>query len=170
MENEQNHQYVTFNLGGDQYGLAVTQTREILDLVPVTKIPRTPAEMLGVINLRGQVVPIVDMQRKLGLAGSSDNENHCIIVVEIQVEAELLTIGLLVTEVREVIELTDDLIEPAPRLGTRLKTDFIRGMAKSGDAFIVLLDMDRIFNAAELERYQATGSETDPQMAVPVEA
>lgn len=170
MESEQNLQYVTFTLGRDQYGLPVSQAREILDLVPVTKIPRVPAEMLGVINLRGQVVPIVDMQRKLDLVAPDEEASRCIIVVEIRIDAELLTIGLLVEEVREVIDLPDNLIEPAPRLGTRLKTDFIRGMGKSGETFIVLLDMDRIFNAAELEQYQASGAPADARPQTVVEA
>lgn len=147
-------QYVTFSLGEELFGVEVIKTREILSLTPVTKVPQTPDFLLGVINLRGQVVPVVDMRLKLGLPAGDDTEDTCIIVVEVDVDGEALTVGALADAVREVLEIRTDQIEPPPKLGTRLKTEFIRGMGKIGDQFTILLNIDRIFNNDELELVQ----------------
>ncbi len=147
-------QYVTFSLGEELFGVEVTRTREILSLMPVTKVPQTPDYLLGVINLRGQVVPVVDMRLKLGLPAGAETEDTCIIVVEVQVDGEVLTVGALADAVREVLEIRDDQIEPPPRLGTRLKTEFITGMGKIDEQFMILLNIDRIFNSDELALVQ----------------
>jgi len=155
MQNDYHQQYVTFVLNNDAYGIAVTQTREILDSAVITRVPQTSCEMLGVINLRGQVVPVIDMHLKLGLSRTHESRDNCIIIVEVNVDDEVLVIGIQVDEVREVLELTRDSIEPAPRLGTRLNTRFIKGMGKIGEKFIVLLDIDHLFANVELEQFQA---------------
>ncbi len=147
-------QYVTFSLGEELFGVEVTRTREILSLTPVTKVPQTPDYLLGVINLRGQVVPVVDMRLKLGLPAGAETEDTCIIVVEVQVEDESIVVGALADAVREVLEVRSDQIEPPPRLGTRLNTEFITGMGKFDDQFIILLNMDRIFNTGEIALVQ----------------
>ncbi len=143
-------QYVTFGLGEELFGVEVTRAREILDLTPVTKVPQTPDYLLGVINLRGQVVPVVDLRVKLGLPKQEATRDSCIIVMEVQVDGELLTVGGLADSVREVMELRDDAIEPPPRLGAKLKTEFIAGMGKVDDQFLILLDIDRVFSSEEL--------------------
>ena len=143
-------QYVTFSLGEELFGVEVTRTREILSLTPVTKVPQTPDYLLGVINLRGQVVPVVDMRLKLGLKANAETEETCIIVVEVQIDNEPIVVGALADAVREVLEVRTDQIEPPPRLGTRLKTEFIAGMGKIDEQFLILLDIDRIFNSDEL--------------------
>ena len=150
-------QYVTFSLGDELFGVEVTRAREILSVTPVTKVPQTPEYLLGVINLRGQVVPVVDMRLKLGLPVSEETEETCIIVVEVQVDGESIIVGALADAVREVLEIRTDQIEPAPRLGTRLKTEFITGMGKIGEQFLILLNIDRIFSSDELAVVQDAG-------------
>ena len=135
----------------------MTRTREILSLTPVTRVPQTPDYLLGVINLRGQVVPVVDMRLKLGLPAGAETEDTCIIVVEVQVDGEPIVVGALADAVREVLEIRADQIEPPPRLGTRLKTEFITGMGKIDEQFMILLNIDRMFNSEELAIVQETG-------------
>jgi purine-binding chemotaxis protein CheW len=155
-------QYVTFSLGDELFGVEVTRTREILSLAPVTKVPQTPDYLLGVINLRGQVVPVVDMRLKLGLPAGDETEDTCIIVVEVQVEDDSIVVGALADAVREVLEVRTDQIEPPPRLGTRLNTEFITGMGKVDEQFMILLNIDRIFNSEELNLVQDAGQVSAP--------
>lgn len=143
-------QYVTFSLGDELFGVEVTRTREILSLTPVTKVPQTPDYLLGVINLRGQVVPVVDMRLKLGLPAADETEDTCIIVVEVQLDGDAIIVGAQADAVREVLDVNADQIEPPPRLGSRLNTEFINGMGKVDDQFMILLNIDRIFNSEEL--------------------
>lgn len=150
-------QYVTFSLGEELFGVEVSRTREILSLTPVTKVPQTPDYLLGVINLRGQVVPVVDMCLKLGMTAGEETEDSCIIVVDVQVDGEPITIGARADAVREVLEVRSDQIEPPPKLGTRLNTEFISGMAKIDEQFMILLNIDRIFNDEELVLVQDVG-------------
>lgn len=154
-------QYVTFSLSDELFGVEVQRTREILSLTPVTKVPQTPDYLLGVINLRGQVVPVVDMRLKLGLPAGEESEDTCIIVVEVQVDGEVIVVGALADAVREVLEIRSDQIEPAPRLGTRLKTEFISGMGKVDEQFLILLNIDRVFNTDELILVQDAGQVQD---------
>lgn len=157
-------QYVTFSLGEELFGLEVTRTREILSLTPVTKVPQTPDYLLGVINLRGQVVPVVDMRLKLGLPANAETEDTCIIVVEVQIDGEPIVVGALADAVREVLEIRSDQIEPPPRLGTRLKTEFITGMGRIDEQFMILLNIDRIFNSEELIFVQDVGQAVEAEL------
>ena len=150
-------QYVTFSLGEELFGVEVTRAREILSVTPVTKVPQTPEYLLGVINLRGQVVPVVDMRLKLGLPVTEVTEDTCVIVVEVQIDGESIIVGALADAVREVLEIRSDQIEPAPRLGTRLKTEFITGMGKVDEQFLILLNIDRVFSSEELAIVQDAG-------------
>ena len=157
-ESGESRQYVTFCLGEELFGVEVTRAREILDLVPVTKVPQTPDYLLGVINLRGQVVPVVDLRIKLGLPKAETTRDSCVIVMEVQVDGEVLIVGGLADAVREVLELRDDQIEPAPRLGVKLKTEFIAGMGKIDEQFLILLEIDRVFSSEELALVQEAGT------------
>jgi len=157
-------QYVTFSLGEELFGVEVSRTREILSLTPVTKVPQTPDYLLGVINLRGQVVPVVDMRLKLGLPAGDETEDTCIIVVDVLVDGETITVGAQADAVREVMDIRSDQIEPPPRLGTRLKTEFINGMGKIDEQFMILLNIDRIFNSEELAWVQETGQTEFPEI------
>ncbi len=159
-------QYVTFSLCEELFGVEVDRTREILSLTPVTKVPQTPDYLLGVINLRGQVVPVVDMRLKLGLPAGEETEDTCIIVVEVLVDGEAITVGALADAVREVLDIRSDQIEPPPRLGTRLNTEFINGMGKVDEQFMILLNIDRIFNSDELALVQETGQFEEQEEAL----
>lgn len=158
MNSVNSRQYVTFSLGRELFGVEVTRTREILSLTPVTRVPQTPDYLLGVINLRGQVVPVVDMRLKLGLPAGAETEDTCIIVVEVLVDGEPLVVGALADAVREVLEIRSDQIEPPPRLGSRLKTEFISGMGKVDEQFLILLNLDRVFSSDELTFVQDAAS------------
>jgi purine-binding chemotaxis protein CheW len=144
-------QYLTFKLGDETFALDVAEVREILDFTTVTKVPRTPSFMRGVINLRGSVVPVMDLRLKFGMSATQQTVDSCIIVVEMTMEEDSIVIGVLADAVQEVIDLEPEQIEPPPRIGTKLNTDFILGMGKHNGAFMMILDIDRIFESADLE-------------------
>lgn len=152
-------QYLTFKLEDEVFAVDISKVREVLDFTTVTKVPRTPDFMRGVINLRGNVVPVVDMRLKFGMSKTEKTVNTCIIIVEISLEGESTVLGALADSVQEVIDLEPQQIEPAPRIGTRVKTDFIKGMGKKDDHFIMILDIDRVFSADELSLVQGAGNE-----------
>jgi purine-binding chemotaxis protein CheW len=143
-------QYLTFRLGEEIFALDVSNVREILEFTEMTKVPKSPDYMRGVINLRGSVVPVLDMRLKLGLTATEKTVNTCIVVVEVALEDENIVIGALVDSVDEVFELEPEAIEAAPKIGTQLRTDFIKGMGKKDDSFIIILDIDRVFSSEEL--------------------
>ncbi len=144
-------QYLTFKLSDEIFGVDVSQVREILDYIKITKVPQTPAFMCGVINLRGSVVPVVDMRLKFGMPKTEQTVNTCIVVLEVNLEGENTVLGAMVDSVQEVFELSPSEIEPAPRMGSKLKTGYIKGMGKRDDNFIILLDIDKVFSLEELE-------------------
>lgn len=147
-------QYLTFKLDEEIFALDIAKVREVLDYTKITKVPRTPEFMRGVINLRGSVVPVVDMRLKFGMTKTDKTVNTCIIIVEITLAGETIVLGALADAVHEVMDLEPGQIEPAPKIGTRLKTDFIRGMGRHGDAFIIILDIDKVFSSDELSLVQ----------------
>jgi len=120
-------------------------------------VPQMPAYMLGVINLRGSVVPVVDLRRKFGMGERNESRDNCIVVLEVDFGGERTVVGALADAVQEVLDLNAEQIEPPPRLGMQLKTEFIRGMGKKDEQFIILLDIDRIFSSDELVLLQGTG-------------
>lgn len=143
-------QFLAFRLDEESFALDVAQIREILDRTHITRIPRMPAFMKGVINLRGAVVPVVDMRVKFDMGSVADTVDTCIIVVEVSLEGETAVIGALVDAVQEVFELDESEIEAPPRIGTKLDVDFIEGMGKREEGFLIVLDVDRIFSTSEL--------------------
>ena len=149
-------QYLSFKLGEEIFAVDVAQVREILDVITITKVPQTPDFMQGVINLRGSVVPVMDMRLKFGMPPTERTVNTCIIVMEVIQDGETMVLGSLADSVQEVLDLEPDQIEPAPRIGTRLRSDFIKGMGKQNERFIIILDIDRIFSADELEQIAGT--------------
>jgi len=152
-------QYLTFQLGEEVFAIDVANVREILEFTTVTKVPKTPEYMRGVINLRGSVVPVVDMRQKFGMSSTEKTINTCIVVVEVAYGNEDIVMGALVDSVQEVFELEADNIEPAPRIGTRVKTEFIKGMGKRDDRFIIILDSSKVFSAEDIAGI--TGVEAD---------
>ena len=143
-------QYLTFKLGDEIFAVDVAKVREILDVSTITKVPQTPEFMRGVINLRGSVVPVVDMRLKFGMSRTERTVNTCIVVMEVELNGEPVVIGAMADSVQEVLELEPEQIEPAPRIGTHLRTEFIKGMGKHNDRFLIILDSDRIFSGSEL--------------------
>jgi len=143
-------QYLTFKLGKEIFATDVAKVREVLDFTTITEIPRTPDFMSGVINLRGCVVPVVDMRLCLEMSKTERTTNTCIVVLEVLLDHESIVIGALADSVEEVIDLEPDQIRPAPRIGTQIRTDFLKGMGKRDDQFIMILDIDRVFSADEL--------------------
>ena len=143
-------QYLTFKLGDEVFATDVAKVREVLDFTTITKIPRTPDFMSGVINLRGNVVPVVDLRLCFEMSKTVKTVNTCVVVVEMLLDGESTVIGALADSVEEVIDLEPEQIEPAPKIGTQIRTDFIKGMGKRDAQFIMILDIDRIFSAEEL--------------------
>jgi len=152
-------QFLTFGLGDDVFAIDVIKAREVLDFSGVTRVPQTPEYMLGVINLRGSVVPVIDMRLKFGMAEREKTRDSCIIVVEVYVDDEPVTVGALADSVQEVMDMQAGQIEPPPRIGTKLNTEFIRGMGNLGEKFVIILDIDRVFSADELEFAKSVSEE-----------
>ncbi|MGA7828550.1 MAG: chemotaxis protein CheW [Geobacteraceae bacterium] len=142
-------QYLTFRLAQETFAVDVAKVREILDFVAITKVPQTPDFMRGVINLRGSVVPVVDMKLKFGMERTEKTVNTCIIVLEVSIENETTIVGALADSVQEVVELDPAQIEPPPRIGMKLNIDFIQGMGKLNEDFVIILDTDKIFSFDE---------------------
>jgi purine-binding chemotaxis protein CheW len=143
-------QFLTFKLGDEIFALDITKVREVLDFTIVTKVPRTPEFMRGVINLRGSVVPVVDLRLKFGMSKTENTVNTCIIITEVAVDGHTSVLGALADSVQEVLDLEPGSIVPAPRIGSKLKTEFIRGMGKREDRFVIILDIDKVFSSEKL--------------------
>jgi purine-binding chemotaxis protein CheW len=154
-------QYLTFKLDQELYAVDIAKVREVLEFTTVTKVPRTPDFMRGVINLRGSVVPVVDMRLKLGLTQTERTVNTCVIITEVDVDGEKTVLGALTDSVQEVIDLDADQIVPPPRMGTRIDTGVIRGMGKRDEHFLIILDIDRVFSAADVH---AVTTEATPEI------
>ncbi len=162
-ESSETNQYLTFNLDGEVFGLAILKVREVLDFTSITRVPQTPQYMRGVINLRGSVVPVMDLRLKFNMAKTEKTVNTCIIITEVELNGESVVLGALADSVQEVVDLDASQIEPPPHMGTRLRTEFIKGMGKHGDGFIIVLDIDRVFSSDDLAAAQAAA----PQVLEP---
>ncbi|MBP8829649.1 MAG: purine-binding chemotaxis protein CheW [Desulfobacter sp.] len=152
----QTSQYLTFKLDNEIYAMDITTVREVLDITQITKVPQMPDFMCGVINLRGSVVPVVDLRLKFGLEKAASVREACIVIIEIILDDEETVLGILVDSVQEVISLEPEQIDPPPRIGTRLKTQFIKGMGKKDKEFIIILETAKVFSAEELAVVQTT--------------
>ena len=139
-------QYLSFTLSDEVFAVDVARVREILEFKGTTRIPQVPEYMRGVINLRGSVVPVIDLRLLFGLTRTESTINTCVIVLEIAIEDDTIVVGALADSVREVLELEPTEVEPAPSIGTKLNTDFIKGMGKHNEQFLMLLDIDKLLN------------------------
>jgi len=148
--------YLTFSLAGEEYGIGIRKVKEIIGLMAITPVPQTPEYIKGVINLRGKVIPVVDMRLKFGMAGVESTERTCIIVVEIDSLHHKISMGLVVDSVSEVLNIRAAEIENTPDFGSKLNTDYILGMAKSGQGVKILLDIDRVMSDDEINSLDAT--------------
>jgi purine-binding chemotaxis protein CheW len=142
--------YLTFTLGEETYGLDILRVQEIIGIMPVTRVPRTPGFVRGVINLRGRVIPVVDLRVKFDTGGAVDHERTCIVVVQVSGNTSSI-MGAVVDEVSEVADIADEQIEDTPDFGGGVETDFVRGVGKVADKVVMLLDIDKVLSASEIE-------------------
>lgn len=149
-------QFLTFKLDGEVFAVDISKVREVLEFTTLTKVPRLPDYVRGVINLRGSVVPVLDLRRKFGMSRTEKTVNTCIIITEVAVGGDSVILGALVDSVQEVMEMEHNAIEPPPRIGTRLKAEFIKGMGKQNSGFVIILDIDQVFSEDELALIQDT--------------
>ena len=147
----QAQQYLSFVVGGTDFGVPILKVKEILQFEGVTQVPGTPASIRGVINVRGAVVPVVDLAMKFGRPEQATTKRTCVLVVELRSRDEVLTLGVLADAVNEVVDLGAGDIEPAPTFGTGLKLEHITGMGRAGKGFVILLDVDRVLLSSEAE-------------------
>ena len=143
--------YLTFKLAAEEYGLEILKVQEIIKMMEITKVPRTPAFVRGVINLRGKVIPVVDLRMKFEMDHLDTTDKTCVIVVQVRKGDGVVTMGIIVDEVSEVLDVTGEQIEPAPSFGTAVDTSFILGMGKVGKRVLMLLDVDRVLSGGEMD-------------------
>ncbi|MBW4049519.1 MAG: purine-binding chemotaxis protein CheW [Proteobacteria bacterium] len=148
-------QYLTFSLQGEIYGLDILQVREIIEYTKPTKVPMMPDFVHGVINLRGNVVPVIDLTQRFGRQPTEIRKRTCIVILEVANEMEQQALGILVDGVNAVLDLADDQIEPSPSFGTGLPQDFILGMARWEEGFIILLDVSRVLSVEDMAAISA---------------
>lgn len=144
-------QYLSFTVAGTDYGVPLLKVREILQYVDATRVPSLPEWIRGVLNVRGAVIPVVDLARKFGKESCETTRLTCVLTVETQLGGEVLTTGVLADAVREVVDLAEDEVDPPPSFGAGVKLDFVIGIGKVGKGLLILLDIDRVLAASEAE-------------------
>ena len=154
-EVESGGKYLTFFLAAEEYGLEILKVREIIGLMPITRVPRTPPAVLGVINLRGKVIPVLDLRLRLGMDGDAAAERPCIIVVQ----AQGVELGVMVDQVSEVVDVPAEEIEEPPSFGTEVETEFLLGIAKSQGKVKLLLDIDHVLSRQEVGQLREVGAD-----------
>ena len=147
--------YLTFRLGDELFAIDVNQVREVLEMETITTVPNAPEFMRGIINVRGSVVPVVDLRTKFGMNATEKTVDTRVVVMELDLDGELTVLGSLADAVHEVIELSAEAIEPPPKLGNRWRTKFIKGVGKRDERFILILDIDKVFSLDELTSFLA---------------
>ena len=143
-------QFLTFMLGGEMFAMGILAIKEIIEYSTLTEVPMMPASVRGVINLRGSVVPVVDLSVRFGRTPAAVTKRTCIVIVEISLNDTRQDVGVVVDAVNEVLEIPAEDIEPAPTFGTRIRTDFIQGMGKVNNRFVILLDVNQVLSLDEL--------------------
>jgi len=143
--------YLTFKLLNEEYGIEILKVREIIGVMAITSLPRTPPFVRGVINLRGKVIPVIDLRRKFDMETAEDTDQTCIIVVDVALQSGSIQIGILVDSVSEVLDIRGEDIEEAPAFGTNIDTAFILGMAKAKGSVKILLNIEKVLSSTELE-------------------
>jgi len=145
-----NDQYLTFFLAGEEYAISILQVTDIIECGAVTRVPGTPPWIRGVHNLRGTVVPVIDLAIKFGLPATEITRRTCIVIVELRADDETLIMGVMADSVHQVVDFNAEQIQPAPAFGPRVHVDCLLGMASSNGKFVLLLDIDRIFSSDEI--------------------
>jgi purine-binding chemotaxis protein CheW len=149
-EHYEQPQYLTFHVAGEEYAAPILQVKEIIEVGTVTKVPTMPEFVRGVINLRGSVVPVVDLAAKLGLPLTNVTRLSCIVIVEVMIDGEETVVGVLVDAMGQVIDLPPKDIERPPAFGTKARAEYLRGMGKLGDKFVMILDLEKVLGMAAL--------------------
>lgn len=161
----QTDQYLTFTLAEETFAIEIVKVREVIDYVHVTRVPRMPAYLRGVINLRGSVVPVIDLKLILGMPSIEKTVDTCVIIAEVMIDGEALHLGMLADSVQEVIDVNPNQIDPPPKLGSMLDTKFIRGMGKRDEGFFIILNIDRVLSVDEIAGIEAVKSAASAQAA-----
>lgn len=151
---EERDQYLTFNLGGELFAISILSIREIIEYTQLTLVPMMPSYIRGVINLRGSVVPVVDLLARFGQGGTDLKRRTCVVIVEVPGEQGVQELGVLVDGVNEVLEIPATDVEPPPSFGVRIRNEFISGMGKVGERFVILLDVAHALAVADLAGLQ----------------
>ncbi len=147
---QETRQYLSFKLDEEEFALDISKVREVLDMTRITQVPQTPDYMKGVINLRGSVVPVVDLNRKFRIKDTERTVNTRIIIGDVELDSGQAVLGVLADAVHEVMELDPEQIEPAPRIGANMNIEYLKGMGRRNEEFIMILDIDRVFSDNEL--------------------
>lgn len=149
--------YLTFKLGDEEFGLEILKVQEIIRLQQITKVPKAPEFIRGVINLRGKVIPVVELRKKFSMEDHEDTDKTCIIVVQIEFSGTPVTMGIIIDEVKEVLDIDAGSIEETPSFGTSVDTEFIMGIGKIGDNVKMLLDIQKVLSPGDLQAVQGVG-------------
>ncbi len=156
MSADKGGKYLTYTLGQEEYGVGILQVKEIIGMMPITPVPQTPNFVKGVINLRGKIIPVVDLRLKFGMEERAYEDRTSIIVVEIRTRKASIPIGVVVDSVSEVLNIKNEDIEDTPKFGTTVNTDYILGMAKSEDGVKILLDIDKVLSVEDMAAIEQT--------------
>ena len=149
---QSNEQYLTFFIRGEEYAVSILRVKEIIEYETVTRVPTTPAHVRGVLNLRGTVLPVIDLAAKFGHGDTEATRTTCVIVAETALGDQMLVVGLLADAVSSVVDIPADAVEPPPSFGTNIRVDFLTGMGKLEGRLVLILDLDRILSPLELEQ------------------
>jgi purine-binding chemotaxis protein CheW len=160
---------LTFALAHEEYGLEILKVREIIGYMDITAVPQTPHHVKGVINLRGQVIPVIDLRAKFGMETAEVTEETCIIVVEISQGDHTFSTGIVVDHVQEVLDIAGENIEEAPQFGSSVNTDFILGMGKIGETVKILLDIDKVLDGEDFVSLAGPTDDSPTEDAIPEE-
>ena len=144
------NQYLTFTLGDEDFAIEIAKVREVLDYTNVTKVPRAPVFLRGVINLRGSVVPVIDLRMSLNMSTTERTVDSCVVIVDVTVDSETIQMGALADAVQEVVDIDPSQISPPPKLGAKVNTEFLQGMGKRGDGFLMILDIDKVLSMEDI--------------------
>jgi len=169
-EATEQRQYLTFTLSGEEYAISILQVKEIIGYDTVTAVPKTPKWIRGVINLRGNVVPVVDLAVRFGMGERPVTKTSCIIIVEWQLQSQYTMMGVIADSVSQVMDISSGEIQPVPAFGTRIKVDYLHGMAQLGKKFALLLDIDKVLSADEVLGLQEVSTEKNSLRATTAQA
>ena len=161
MQDEESIQYLTFKLDDESFATEISKVREVLEYTQVTPVPRSPEFMQGVINLRGSVVPVVDLRLQFGMPAVEPTVDSCIIIIEVNIEGTSTILGALADSVQEVIDFKPEQLEPAPSFGTRIDNDLVQHMGKLEDRFVIILDMNKVFSLEQINRVEKTSADSN---------